>query len=333
MAMRVEIVHEGQSWQVEQINKESPKMEGESQKGQESDESQKKEGKSLTKEGESPKKERYIPPQKRERYNSPLELISFSQDSVELNLNNQIGNFANQIRQPKIENMPQMPNLNNFFSDFPTNQSEIENRTLSEKDSEDFSYDLPLLFTLDDFDSFSSPFSNGNSKIEKPTCDFEANKNPLPHEIFDQPESGNFENGLIQSPLGVLKNVVFQNERIKIPADVVVVENEKGVHSNNLLDPIILPTAGALNSPSINQNSVPLVEILQVDNSSSHGKSVATSDTDKARTSHKTNPAWYSKEKYINGIRNYKRRRKKKKFEAKSKRRKKRRNPLRSILF
>ena len=50
MAMGVEIVHEGQSWQVEQIEKESPEKEGESQKGQESEESQKKEGKSLTKE-------------------------------------------------------------------------------------------------------------------------------------------------------------------------------------------------------------------------------------------------------------------------------------------
>ena len=185
---------------------------------------------------------------------------------------------------------------------------------------------------MDDFENFSSPFSNGNTKIEEPTCDFEANESPLPNEIFDQPESGNFENGLIQSPLGVLNNVVFQNERIKIPANNVVVEDEKGVQSNNLVDPIILTTAGAPNTSSSNKNSVPLVEFLQVDYSPSYGKSVATSDTDKARKSHKTNPAWYSQERYINGIRNYKRRRRKKKFKDKSKRNKQQRNPLRSIL-
>ena len=88
-------------------------------------------------------------------------------------------------------------------------------------------------------------------------CDFEANANPLPKEIFDQLESGNFEStntkliledGSIQSPLGVFKNVVFKNEKIKIPTDFVILENEKGVQSNNLLSQIILTTAGVHNN-------------------------------------------------------------------------------------
>jgi hypothetical protein len=68
-----------------------------------------------------------------------------------------------------------------------------------------------------------------------------------------------------------------------------------------------------------------------VDDISSQEKSVATSETGKTRESNKMSSTWYSKEKYINKIKNYKKRRKKK-FEAKDnlKRSKKRRNPLRS---
>ena len=52
----------------------------------------------------------------------------------------------------------------------------------------------------------------------------------------------------MQFSLGALNNVVFKNEKIKIPADFVVVENEKGVQSNNLLGPNILTTTGAHNN-------------------------------------------------------------------------------------
>ena len=54
--------------------------------------------------------------------------------------------------------MSQMPNLTRIFSEFSTNRSESENMTLNEEDSENFSYDLPLLFTLEDPESFSSPY-------------------------------------------------------------------------------------------------------------------------------------------------------------------------------
>ena len=140
---------------------------------------------------------------------------------------------------------------------------------------------------------------------------------------------------MIQSPLGVLKNVVFINEKIKIPADFVILENEKGVQSNNLLSQITLTTAGVHNNvkegelsffvekkkeicwhnqpniSSTNKNSATLVEIWQVDNNSLQGKSVVTSEIDKVND--KVNLAWYSKKRYINSIRNYKKRRKKKK--------------------
>ena len=97
----------------------------------------------------------YIPPQKREMY-SPHRFILFSQHPVGHNLNDQISNFVNQIREPKIE----------------------------------------------------------------------ANVTPLSKEIFDQLEFGNFESAntkliiaddSIQSPLGILKIVIFKNEKIKIP--------------------------------------------------------------------------------------------------------------------
>ena len=113
----------------------------------------------------------------------------------------------------------------------------------------------------------------------------------------------------------------------------------KGVQSNNLFSQIILTTTGVHNNVKegalfffakkknfffvitnqipllLNKNSAPLVEIFQVDNNYLQGKSVATSETDKARESNKMNPSWYSKEKYTNMIRNYKKRRKKKKVE------------------
>jgi hypothetical protein len=348
------MVREEQNWQVEQIEKESPKMESESPRRQESEKMPKEEGKSLTKESESPRIERYIPPQKRERYISTIKSISSSQYFVESNSNDQIGNFANQERQRKIEEIVQMPNLSGLFGENLTN--------ISEKNSENISNDSPP--KLENSNEISIPPSISTTKIEMTTYDLEANVSPLPKEIFDQIESGNFEStnkkfvladGSIQSPLGVLKNVVFKNEKIKIPADFVVLENEKGFQSNNLLGQIILTTAGAHNKvkegglsfsmgrtketfcytqpniPSTNKNLVHMVEILQVDDISSQEKSVATSETGKTRESNKMSSTWYSKEKYINKIKNYKKRRKKK-FEAKDnlKRSKKRRNPLRS---